>query len=452
MRFKMLIVIASAVLTTGTVEAGVVDEVSAGENTSCFRTGTDLYCYGDNTYHQVSSGVATRVLSPSLMGRWYRDRSGREGFEAYRVETVSVGRQHVCAVFTDHKAYCWGHNTYGQLGDNSLTDASTPSQVAMPFDVTAVLSISSGTNHTCAIVVRNGRKRALCWGQNNRGQLAGPGAFSAVPRQYGNLPVESIHTGGEFTCALGGADVGGFESYYGRLYCWGANSEGQLGDGFAGPDVYQPTPITLPVAPPYTDAYDSRARSVATGKNFMCAVITAKNPYNGDRPYATGSVYCVGDNRFSATQPQFSAGGSAPVVVTSWFLQPVPSNGAVLVASSSTAKHACAVIYNGDVWCWGANADGQLGRGFAKPVPPAANDGALPDAAWFLTGLVCQENTGQGGGYNSGTPCPRGISVGGAHTMAITTSKAVYAWGRGWRGQLGLGDLDNRLVPTAIGY
>ncbi|MEO8550091.1 MAG: hypothetical protein ABI678_08955, partial [Kofleriaceae bacterium] len=235
---------------------------------------------------------------------------------------------------------------------------------------------------------------------------------------------------------------------------YGVNELRQLGLGGPSPDVFHPTPIDLPTVPLNGPAYYSRARSVATGMDFMCAVITGRNEYNEDRPFATGAVYCVGNNRFRSTAyPQFSAGSATPLVVTSWLRQvsePGRDGATVFVASSSGSKDACAVIYTGDVWCWGANGYGQMGMNTVNAVPPNNTDGSVPGAVLPLAGVVCQENTGVPT-YNTGTPCPRGVAVGGFHMMAITTSKALYVWGSNWWGQLGLGDVVDRWIPT-IGF
>ncbi|MEO8699184.1 MAG: hypothetical protein ABI867_04045 [Kofleriaceae bacterium] len=454
--FVLTILLTSGAAAT-TAEAGVVDEVSAGNSTSCFRVGMNLYCSGDNTYHQIDAGPVQHYSVPIAMGRSVRDRSGHWDFEPYRVESVSVGKDHVCAIFIDHKAYCWGRNTYGQLGNNSITDSAVPSWVAMPLDITAVVSISSGNTHTCAIFVRNNRKRAACWGQNNHRQLGFGGgvAFSAVPIETSIIPMDSIYTGGEFTCALGGNDPGstpGVDTYVGRLMCWGRNDSGQLGFGIAGSDISGINVVPLPAVAPNNSSYYSRARAVATGMDFLCVVVTGTIDYT-DGPFASGDVYCVGNDRFRTTSySQYSIGSATPTLpVTSWTRQQAIPDSTVFVASSAGAKHACAVTGRGDVWCWGANAYGQLGLNTAKPIPPNLTDG-MPPATWRTNwGLTCQENNGQGG-YPPGTPCQRGVAVGGFHSMLITTSKELHVWGSNWWGQLGLGDTADRWVPTATGY
>jgi alpha-tubulin suppressor-like RCC1 family protein len=454
MKSLVLIVLLGA---AATAEAGVVDEVSAGSLTSCFRAGTNLYCSGDNTYHQIDAGSVQHYSVPIAMGRTVRDRSGRWAFEPYRVETVSVGANHVCAVFIDHKAYCWGRNTYGQLGNGSITDSAVPSLVLMPPDITAVVSLASGTTHTCAIFVRNSRKRAACWGRNNHAQLGFNGgvAYSAIPIETSIFPMDSIYTGHEFTCALGGNDpdaIVGSTTFVGRLMCWGRNDSGQLGFGISGADILGVNVVPLPAVRPNNASYYSRARAVAVGLDFICVVVTGTIDFT-DGPFASGDVYCVGNDQFRQTGSTQSivGSGTANAAVTAWTKQALPHDYAVFVASSATAKHACAVLATGDIWCWGANGYGQLGLNSAKAVPPNLTDGMAP-ATWRTGwGLTCQENNGVGG-YPPGTPCQRGVAVGSLYTMLITTSKSLHVWGNNFWGQLGLGDTIDRWVPTPTGY
>ena len=139
----------------------------------------------------------------------------------------------------DGAAYCRGENGVGQLGNNSTsdsggtvvavhtTDDGTGSE--LPGDAT-VLSISVGTSgHVCAIAMPAGGttdadKRAYCWGDNSNGQLGnGTTTSSLVPVAVDDCDcgATEISAGYDHTCAIIGGDV----------YCWGYGSKGQLGNG-----------------------------------------------------------------------------------------------------------------------------------------------------------------------------------------------------------------------------
>src|SRR5664280_1169219 len=79
---------------------------------------------------------------------------------------VVTGYAHTCALAPSGQAYCWGLNGYGQLGDNSTTDRSTP--VAVQQGGVTFTSITGGGWHTCGLT---GAGAAWCWGYNGNGQL-----------------------------------------------------------------------------------------------------------------------------------------------------------------------------------------------------------------------------------------------------------------------------------------
>jgi hypothetical protein len=134
---------------------------------------------------------------------------------------VSAGLRHTCGITTAGAAYCWGYNTTGQIGNGNQTNQSRPVAVAGGFSWS---SISAGDDYTCGITTGGA---AYCWGTGLSGQL-GNGSTSAV--QTTPVPVSvsggdtwaMITTGGVQTCAI---------TSDGRLFCWGDNGGGQLGDG-----------------------------------------------------------------------------------------------------------------------------------------------------------------------------------------------------------------------------
>jgi hypothetical protein len=134
------------------------------------------------------------------------------------LEEFAVGAFHTCAVMTDHTARCWGDNSSGQVGDGTMTNASSPVAVAGLSNVSA---ISGGGSHTCAML---GDGSIWCWGNNYQGQLGdGTGVPSTTPVQVAGIAnAVEVSAGWTHTCArLAG----------GALRCWGENSAGQLGDG-----------------------------------------------------------------------------------------------------------------------------------------------------------------------------------------------------------------------------
>jgi alpha-tubulin suppressor-like RCC1 family protein len=136
--------------------------------------------------------------------------------------TLAAGGAHTCAADGAGRLWCWGRGDRGQLGAGDNDDRQFPVAVALP-DGSPASAVSAGEAHTCA-VDRTGR--VSCWGANDRGQL-GTGAAGPdlpAPTAVGGLPgpAVTVSAGGAHTCA---------SLKDGRIFCWGANESGQLGDG-----------------------------------------------------------------------------------------------------------------------------------------------------------------------------------------------------------------------------
>jgi alpha-tubulin suppressor-like RCC1 family protein len=126
---------------------------------------------------------------------------------------------HTCAVTTGGLAYCWGANTFGQLGDGTATQQEAP--VAVSGGLTFSTVSATGASHTCGVTSGGA---GYCWGWNGSGELGdGSTAASAVPVPVtGGLVFAAVSAGGGHTCGL---------TTSGSAYCWGLNDLGQLGDG-----------------------------------------------------------------------------------------------------------------------------------------------------------------------------------------------------------------------------
>lgn len=139
---------------------------------------------------------------------------------------ITAGFYHNCALGSNYQAYCWGANWNGQIGnDGDYTEEETPVAVQMPVSIT-FSKIMAGYANTCALDYDN---RAYCWGSDNLGQLGNGGGFSGINEP---IPVavqmpdgvvfSKITMGTNYTCAL---------SLGGQAFCWGSDDSGQLGDG-----------------------------------------------------------------------------------------------------------------------------------------------------------------------------------------------------------------------------
>jgi len=188
-----------------------VARVALGDNHTCATTSVaELYCWGSDSSGQLGVGSQNdRRVFPTLV-------SG-----ALSYTWVTAGRAHTCAEKAPNDStyvYCWGANDRGQVGDSSNSPRTTPVPVAGGISLGAV---TAGRDHTCALATATGN--AYCWGDNTFGQL---GDSSTTTRNR-PVPVAGGHTfsqisaGGNHTCGLTNTP---------EVYCWGDNTDGELGD------------------------------------------------------------------------------------------------------------------------------------------------------------------------------------------------------------------------------
>lgn len=187
--------------------AGRTVQIAAGALHTCAinRAGV-LRCWGANASGQLGDGTTTRRTSPVAI----------PGLP--RLQQVALGLRHSCGLSRGGVVHCWGSNALGQLGDGTNTDSAVPVRVR---NGRRAVAIDAGDNHNC--LVRSTNQRAFCWGQNTSGQLGnGTNTHSAVPVRVAQIRVSGIALGQRHSCALTPA---------GFTFCWGNNGAGQLGDG-----------------------------------------------------------------------------------------------------------------------------------------------------------------------------------------------------------------------------
>jgi alpha-tubulin suppressor-like RCC1 family protein len=214
--------------------------IAAGSAHTCaWLMDGSLWCWGNDEYGQLGDGSI--VKGAAIKGKPLPVKV--TGLDA--VTLVSAGSRHTCAM-SDKVVYCWGDNTYGQLGNGSVESSPVPQKVIGLYN--GVYTLASGERHTCALSPDQSDtvKGIQCWGDNAYNQLGSSfnGKLSSEPVDITGYTGEKavISAGNEFTCVV---------SKDGQAYCWGLTSYGQAGNlTDAPPAASQPEPQAAQTPPP----------------------------------------------------------------------------------------------------------------------------------------------------------------------------------------------------------
>jgi len=354
------------------------------------------------------------------------------------VTAVATGDAHTCAATKEGPVFCWGLDDAGQLGDLGGDEQGFPRQVP---DVANATALAAGKDFSCAV---DGDTRTVrCWGDDSNGQL---GDGVAGPRRgpttvAGLADVQAVAATWQHACARLGATTNDK-----TLVCWGANDQAQIGDGGAS----GPRGLTdLTMLPTPDASLPKPVTAVATGRGHTCAI-------------ASGGLYCWGSN----AQGQVIAGQPGGPVEGPRVLEAIEFRDPISVAAG--AEHTCLVHASGEINCWGANDSRQLEIG----TPPISNAAAVVAGDDFSCALArdhalyCwgDNRFGQlaiGGGTIRSTPVQvpgivhaGALAAGGAHTCVTADdangARALFCWGANGSSQLGNGSSTDASDATRI--
>jgi len=334
---------------------------------------------------------------------------------AMDVAALSNGRNNgqTCALSPDGDTKCWGSNAAGGLGlgnANDRGDEIGEMGSDLPFvDVggPAVLNLSTFSG-ACAVLVGGSLK---CWGANWYGQLG-----LGDTEHRGN---ES----GEMGDALPYVDLGDFVpvsvargthacavSAVGELKCWGSNGDGRLGLGDT--EDRGDEPGEMGDALPVVDFGDGAVAEQVSVSYNTCVLLQG------------GEVKCWGSDSSGLLAWPGVAGPVGDEPGEMGDALPTIDVGGVVEQLELGGLHACVLLEGGDVRCWGANDDGQLGQGNTDPFSGSVADLLPIDLGTDERAVL--------------------IAAGGGHACAVLESGCLKCWGGNIRGQLGYGDTEAR--------
>ncbi len=312
-----------------------------------------------------------------------------------KVDQVATGNRHTCAVTENGNLYCFGNNSFGQIGVGSiLGDSGSDFYLPTLIDIgNKVKKVSAGYAHTCVILI-NGNLKCFGWngynvlGQPTNGNIGDNETPSSLPEISFGENVIQVTTGWQFTCVL-------VES--GRVKCFGNNQLGQLGLGT------QSFNMKNALQTPFLN-FPKKVIEIASSYVHTCAILE------------DFSVYCFGKNQLGqlglghtmniGDDEEASFGGPLP------FDYPV-----IKVALGGT--HSCALLSNEAIKCWGENNFNQLGYGHTYNL--GDNE---PISSYGYVNV--------GGGVVD-------VSLGDYVSYARLTDGRFKAWGENAFGELGFG-------------
>jgi alpha-tubulin suppressor-like RCC1 family protein len=341
------------------VSSPILGAVAAGEShTVTLKDDGTVWAWGRNNYGQVGNGSLTNILYPTQLTTltnsivevaagtshtvaldpvgqvwaWGRNQAGQlgDGTTSTRskpilvsslgnaVHTIEAGEEFTVAVKENGSVWAWGRNTYGQIGDGTLTTRTRPASVS--GFTASVTDIASGFAHSVAL---QSDGTVWTWGLNNYGQL-GNGTVENIlrPSQTSLAGVTQVAAGNYFSMALRSD---------GTVWTWGSNGSGQLGDGTTVNKSYPTQILGL-----------DRVIDIACGGSFAMAL------------KSDGSIWAWG----------YNSSGQVGDGTTTTRSRPVRVNGANLILGiNGGASHSIGLKLDGTVWTWGLNTYGQLGDG-----------------------------------------------------------------------------------------
>jgi alpha-tubulin suppressor-like RCC1 family protein len=402
--------------------------VASGTSHACYMRASDgkVKCWGRSDLGQTGyESTATLGDGASEMGGFLSYLSLGTGITA---KAIAAGSKHSCVITSAGAVKCWGDNSSGQLGIETIAGGSAAigdaaSEMGTALGATSLgtsrtaVQLAMGAAHTCVLALNSATalKEARCWGANGYGQ-AGVGDNSAGKTAIGDAasemgdnlqsvslgfePIE-LASGDDHVCALSAA---------GEVKCWGRNHLGQLGVGSTANALAPSSSVALGTG--------LKAIGISAGANHACAILES------------GNLKCWGDN----SAGQLGLNSSAQSAVGDASGEMGDALAAIDLGTGKADKvfagraHTCAIQQDRSTKCWGANASGQLG--LESTLDKGLNSGDvganLPSLGVGLNRYVV--NGSAKGDFN----------------CAVIDDGSVKCWGINADGQLGTGDVSSR--------
>ncbi len=344
-----------------------------------------VWTWGMNTYGQRGDGTTVDNPVPGQV-----QGPGGTGYLT-GVTAIMGGEEHNVALKSDGSVWAWGMNSFNQLGNGTNISSSTPVQVS---GLSGIVALGGRAYHTLAI---KSDGTVWAWGLDKWGAL-GNGVADASP----DYPVPVQVQGLSHPIMVSGGYLFGLALLADHtVVAWGANTNGQLGDGTNTPH-YTPAPVL---------GLD-HVISISAGWKHAMAV------------KSDGTVWTWGINTWTGIYPGSGLLGDGTTLDRAVPTQVPGLTGAIQVSAGDSFSSV--LLRDGTVWTFGSNGAGQLGTGSL-----ALTQSLVPVQVQGLNNIVS-------------------ITARDQHSQAIRSDGTVWSWGSGQNGELGNGTSQNSPSPVQV--
>ena len=397
----------------------IISISAGGESSAAVDSEGKVYTWGNNEDGQLGNGTNGYGITSNLP-IFISDISGNI-LNGKNIIDISIGgalgSHHVIAIDNQGKVYTWGANSIGQLGKGTTDDSNVPICIS---DISGnilngknIVEISAGGNHT---VVLDDQGKVYTWGNNSHGQLGNETneaslAPICISDISGNIlkgkNIISISAGESYTLAI---------DEQGKVYSWGWNRYGELGDGTDGYNVNSTSPICI----------SDISSNILNGKKIISISAGGNSSVAVD---IEGKVYTWGFNGLGQLGNGTTDDSNVPICISE--IEGNILNEKNIIEVSAGDRAMIAADIQGNVYTWGYNDDGQLGNG--SEIMSSTPIQIFKE----LINIIKDKNIVE-------------ITDGEAYSVALDNQGKIYTWGYNIFGQLGNGADEFSIVPICI--
>ncbi len=371
---------------------------------------------------------------------------------------VSIYSNHILLSKPNGQIYTWGRNNEGQLGDGLFVDRLYPAEISFNFGLEEkerIISLQVGYGFSGVLTSHN---RLFMWGKNNHGQLGNGTTINQITpidiAQFISLEsdekIESLTLGYSHSALL---------TSLGRIFTWGNNESGQLGNGTNISRPF-PTQITsqfnllnnekikkLYISEYFSGALSSSGRIFTWGWDLFGRLGNSSNIQDVNSPYEITNLFNLYEGE-KITDFQLSSWNASAITSKNRFFKwgyqyPLDIETPIEIENISiflkTHKvnlydmgfdHFGLIDDDNQLFVWGKNRNGQLGNGSTVFEEEPIN----------ITHLFPLKNNDK----------IHNLLLGDNYSAAITAKNRVFFWGGNFWGQFGDGTNENSSLPVEL--